>query len=61
MEKKFRKSADRPVAGVVGGIAEYFGWNKRKARIIALLLVVITGFFPLVLLYVIALFLMKEA
>lgn len=36
---KFTKSNGRFVAGVVGGIAEYFGWDKALTRIIALVLI----------------------
>ncbi|WP_252180878.1 PspC domain-containing protein [Pediococcus stilesii] len=39
---RFNKSNDRFVAGVMGGIAEYFGWDKALTRIIALVLIILS-------------------
>lgn len=33
MSKQLTKSDDKIVAGVFGGIAEYFGWDKAWTRI----------------------------
>lgn len=32
--KYLRKSHDRMLAGVLGGIAEYFGWDPQTVRIV---------------------------
>lgn len=41
-KSKFTKSNDRFVAGVCGGIAEHFGWDKSLTRIIALVLILLS-------------------
>ena len=33
MEKKLYKSKDKMLAGVCGGIAEYFGWDPTLVRL----------------------------
>ncbi|MSR68463.1 PspC domain-containing protein [Candidatus Saccharibacteria bacterium] len=46
-------STDKKVLGVVGGIAKYFGFDKALARIIAAILVIMSGIVPGVLVYLI--------
>ncbi len=46
-------STDKKVLGVVGGIAEYFNFDKALARIIAAILVIMLGIVPGVLVYLI--------
>ena len=43
MEKVLRRSADRKIAGVCGGLAEYFRIDKTLLRIIWLILVLCAG------------------
>jgi phage shock protein PspC (stress-responsive transcriptional regulator) len=43
MEKKLRRSSDRIIGGVCGGIAEYFGLDKTLLRVIYVLLVLFGG------------------
>jgi phage shock protein C len=43
MEKRLRRSSDRILAGVCGGLAEYFGLEKTLLRVIYLLLVLFGG------------------
>jgi phage shock protein PspC (stress-responsive transcriptional regulator) len=52
-EKKLTRSTDVVIAGVCGGLAEYFGLDKSLVRIAYALLGIFTGFFPFVLLYII--------
>ncbi|MEB3364603.1 PspC domain-containing protein [Lactobacillus sp. R2/2] len=33
MQKRLTKSDDRVLFGVLGGVAEYFGWDKAWTRI----------------------------
>lgn len=43
MEKRLYRSKDKVIAGVCGGIADYFGWDPSLVRIIYGLLVIFAG------------------
>lgn len=43
-EKKLYKSLNKKVAGVCGGIAEYFGWDPTVVRLVWALAAITTGF-----------------
>lgn len=43
MEKRLKRSSDRILGGVCGGLAEYFGLDKTLLRIIYVLLVLFGG------------------
>ncbi len=45
------------IGGVLGGVSDYFSVDANIIRLIFVFLVLITGIFPLVILYIIALFL----
>ena len=61
-KRKLRRSRNKIVCGVFGGIAEYFGWDKTVTRIIGTLLIVIpAGIFGGILLYFIAAILIPNA
>ena len=49
---------DKIIFGICSGIAQYLGWDKTIVRIIMVLLLIFTGFFPITLLYIIAYFIM---
>lgn len=53
-KKLHRSSTDAMLAGVCGGLAEYFEHDSTLWRLGFALFVVITGFFPGVVLYIIA-------
>ena len=61
MKKQLTKSRDKIVAGVFGGIADYFGLDKAWVRILGAALIIFTGFFPGVLLYIVAAIVMPDA
>ena len=59
MEKQLtRLPDDKVIFGICSGLAKYLGWDKTIVRIIMVLLLIFTGFFPITLLYVIAYFIM---
>ncbi|MDF7669533.1 PspC domain-containing protein [Lactobacillus sp. ESL0703] len=58
MKKHLTKSRDKILAGVLGGIAEYFGWDKAWTRIIGGALICFTGWG--LILYIIAAFAIPE-
>lgn len=60
-EKKLTRSADKKLAGVCGGIAEYFEVDPTLIRVIYVVLTVFTTGFPGLLLYLILMLLMPEA
>ncbi len=58
-DKKLRKSKDKKLCGVCGGIAEYFGMDPTVVRVIWLILVLCAG--TGLLAYIIAALLMPKA
>ena len=59
MEKKLKRSANKMIAGVCGGLAEYFGMDATIVRVIYALLVLFGGVG--ILLYLIMALLMPQA
>ena len=53
-KKLYRSAHDKMFAGVCGGLAEYFNIDSSLLRLIWVLVVIFTGFFPGVLAYIIA-------
>lgn len=61
MDKKLYKSAmNRVWTGVIGGFGEYFNVDPTVLRVIFMFFVLVTGFFPGVIAYIIAIFLIPE-
>jgi len=54
MDKKLKRSSNKMIAGVCGGIAEYYGWEPTMTRLGYVLLTFFTGIFPLLIFYIIA-------
>jgi len=48
-----RKSNDRIIAGVCGGLAEWLGWPANRTRLAYVLLSVLSAAFPGILVYLI--------
>jgi len=53
MTKRLSKSQDKIIAGVCGGIAEYFGWDPAIVRILYLVISIFSAGFPGFIVYVI--------
>ncbi|RPF57400.1 PspC domain-containing protein [Abyssicoccus albus] len=54
MTKKLtRSTTDSMIAGVCGGIAEYFDWDVSIVRIATVVLALLTTNFPLIIVYII--------
>ncbi|WP_392424769.1 PspC domain-containing protein [Dolosigranulum pigrum] len=58
--KKLTKSRDKWLCGVIGGLAEYFGWDRDVSRLLFILVVAFGAGSPL-LLYVLLYLMMPEA
>lgn len=56
--RRLRRSRDKWIAGVCGGLAEWFGWPADRVRIAYLLISVLSAAFPGALVYLILWFLM---
>jgi phage shock protein C len=50
---RLTRSNDSMIAGVCGGLAEYFGWSSTSVRVLYVLLSVVSAAFPGVLVYLI--------
>ena len=59
-KRLLRPSSDRWVAGVCGGIAEYFGWDPAIVRLAYVLLSVFSAAFPGLLVYIILWLIMPQ-
>ena len=59
-KRRLRSSSDRWVAGVCGGIAEYFGWDPAIVRLAYVLLSVFSAAFPGLLVYIILWLIMPQ-
>ena len=55
-----RSRSDRVIAGVVGGIARYFDFDPTLARVLYVILSVISAAFPGILVYIILWLLMPQ-
>jgi phage shock protein PspC (stress-responsive transcriptional regulator) len=51
--KSFRRSNDRIIAGVCGGIAEYLGWTPGRVRLLYVIVSILSAAFPGTLVYLI--------
>ncbi len=56
--RTLRKSRNRMIAGVCGGIAEYFGWPAGRVRLVYVIVSILSAAFPGVLVYLLLWFLM---
>lgn len=59
-EKRLTRCQDQWIAGICGGIAQYFGWDKDLTRIIWLLLTLFTAGFPGIIAYIVLWILMPK-
>ncbi len=61
MKKKLERDEEKAViSGVLSGMAEYFGQDPVLFRILAIAFLVLTGFFPGILLYLAAWIIMPK-
>ena len=51
--KSFRRSHDRIIAGVCGGMAEYLGWTATRVRVLYVIVSILSAAFPGTLVYLI--------
>ncbi len=51
--RTFRRSRDRWIAGVCGGIAEWLGWSPNRVRIAYVVVSILSAAFPGILVYIV--------
>ena len=56
----YRSRSNRVLAGVCGGIAEYYGSDPTAVRLLTLVLGLFTGIFPMIVLYLVAAIVIPE-
>jgi phage shock protein C len=59
VRRGFYRSRDGAIFGVCRGIADYFDFSLFWTRMLTVILLIISGFWPVILLYLIAALLMK--
>lgn len=60
MKKLYRSRTNRVISGIVGGLGEYAGIDPVLLRVLAVLLFVFTGFVPMIIAYIILIFIIPE-
>jgi len=60
MMNRLKRSDDKVVTGVCAGLAEYYGWDKAKVRLIYALLSIFSAGFPGILVYIVLWFVMPN-
>ena len=60
MKKLERSRSNRMIMGVLGGLGTYFNLDATLLRVVFVFTVLITGFFPGVVAYIVAIFIMPE-
>ena len=59
-EKRLKRSRDRMIAGVCGGIAEWMGWRADRVRIAYVILSILSVAFPGLIVYLLLWLVMPE-
>lgn len=56
--RKLRRSRDKMIAGVCGGLAEYFGMDPTLMRVLYVLISLVSAAFPGLIAYIVLMFVM---
>ena len=54
MKRLYKSSDDKVLTGVAGGVAEYYEVDPVLVRLIGIFITIVTGIFPMALMYLIA-------
>lgn len=60
-QAKLKRSNDRVIAGVCGGIAEWLGWKADHVRIVYVIVSILSAAFPGIIVYLLLWLLMPDA
>ena len=58
---KLKRSKDRMIAGVCGGIAEWLGWKADQVRVVYVIVSILSIAFPGIIIYLLLWLLMPDA
>ncbi|MDP9199059.1 MAG: PspC domain-containing protein [Pseudomonadota bacterium] len=58
---RLKRSKDRMIAGVCGGLAEWLGWKADRVRVGYVILSILSAAFPGILIYLLLWLLMPDA
>ena len=58
---KLKRSNDRMIAGVCGGIAEWLGWKADQVRVVYVIVSILSAAFPGIIVYLLLWLLMPDA
>jgi phage shock protein PspC (stress-responsive transcriptional regulator) len=58
---RLKRSQDRMIAGVCGGLAEWLGWKADRVRVGYVILSILSAAFPGILIYLLLWLLMPDA
>jgi len=58
---RLKRSQDRMIAGVCGGLAEWLGWKADRVRVAYVVLSILSAAFPGILIYLLLWLLMPDA
>ena len=59
-KKLYRSRSDKRIAGICGGLGAYFGFDSNVIRLIFIILLFFTGFFPMIIAYIIGVAIIPE-
>jgi phage shock protein PspC (stress-responsive transcriptional regulator) len=60
-DARLKRSKDRMIAGVCGGIAEWLGWKADKVRIVYVIVSILSVAFPGIIVYLLLWLIMPDA
>jgi phage shock protein PspC (stress-responsive transcriptional regulator) len=60
-DAKLKRSRDRMIAGVCGGIADWLGWKADKVRIVYVIVSILSVAFPGIIVYLLLWLVMPDA
>jgi phage shock protein C len=60
MKRLYRSHTDRKIAGIFGGLGELYEVDPNLLRLIAVLLFLVSGFFPVLVTYIVAWFIIPN-
>ena len=60
MKRLYRSTTDKMLAGICGGLAEYFEMDPTIVRLVVVFLAIITGGVPALLVYILGVFIIPE-
>jgi phage shock protein C len=60
MKKLYRSNENKIFFGIVGGLGEYFEVDPVALRVLAVLICVLTGVFPILIVYIVVYFIIPK-